>query len=123
MPKILLSLRPTLFATFGVLSLSACAQPPADAGPVAWRVQITTVADWPRVNELAEQVARVAQLPVPVDVAAFAPRAFAMTLQCVDARHCEQAVARLSAAGTLLSSVQHDQSRQIPSPPTRATAP
>jgi hypothetical protein len=123
MPKILLSLRPTLIVFGGLLTLSACAQPPADAEPVSWRLQLNTVREWPQADELATQVARIARVTVRPDVAAFAPRGYALTLQCRDAQHCEEAVSRLRAASALVTAVQRDETRQIPSPSTRATAP
>ena len=99
--------------------LAACA---SDSQPVQWRLQVRTAADWPELPALAARVAEVGGVPVRPDVAAIAPRWYALTLQCENRSACKHATMKLAAQPALFVELRRDDTRQLPSSPTARNA-
>ena len=114
------------------LALQACAQPmatpsagpgatPAQAAAQGMRVTLRTVADPASAQELAQQLGRSAGVAVR-ELSLLAPRRATLTLGCVDAAACEQALQRLRADQELVADVQPDQRQRRPTIPSRSTS-
>jgi hypothetical protein len=94
--------------------LAACAA----AAPVTLRLSVLARADWPDPQALRSDAARVAG--VPVEVAAIAPRRYALSLTCPDERTCAEARQRLQGS-TLFAEVADDTRERVPAPPPPST--
>lgn len=115
MTKIPLSLSLVLAAL-----LAGCAH--SGRGPVEWRLQVRTAAEWPDLAALTDRAAQVAGVPVSSDVNPIAPRWYALTLQCEDRSACKRATMKLAAQPQLFVELRRDEQRSTPSRPLAPTA-
>lgn len=102
-----------LLLPLACVALAACAA----TRPVAMRLQLQTVQDWPQLAELTERVRQITDMPV-TDAAAAGPRQVALTLQCPDRSSCKRAAMKLAARHDLIAELRPEQTRRLPGRPT-----
>lgn len=108
-----------LLTLAGALPLLACAgaDPQRTAAEPGMRVIVTTTRDWPNEAPVADQVQRLAGVPVR-DAEQVTPSRYRIELLCGDYTACKAAIARVAADRLFALAVEPVRER-IPAKPPR----